>query len=128
MSPSKIKISAETAYAHEQSDPLNDQFVFFYSITIANFSDKPCQLLSRHWIITNARQEVEEIYGEGVVGEQPVINAGEVYNYSSGAVITSEIGTMEGRYFMRWLDKNMDEVDFEVDIPRFVLSVPRVLH
>jgi len=108
----------------QQSDINNKRFVFAYTITIANESEIPFQLLSRHWIIQDANRKIEEVYGEGVVGEQPLINPGESYTYSSGAVLETEMGTMEGRYFM--LSQTNDE--FEVVIPKFVLSVPRTLH
>jgi len=121
---SKIKISAVTDFVEQQSDINNKRFVFAYTITIANESEIPFQLLSRHWIIQDANRKIEEVYGEGVVGEQPLINPGESYTYSSGAVLETEMGTMEGRYFM--LSQTNDE--FEVVIPKFVLSVPRTLH
>ena len=98
--------------------------MFSYTITIKNVSEKPFQLLSRHWIIQDANRRVEEVYGEGVIGEQPLIDPGESYTYTSGTVLETEMGTMEGRYFM--VGDSNDE--FEVAIPKFVLSVPRVLH
>ncbi len=120
----KVKVSTITDYIPQQSDENNKRFVFSYTITIENNSDTTFQLISRHWLIQDANLKIEEVYGEGVVGEQPVINPGESYTYSSGAVLETEIGTMEGRYFMQ--TKSNDE--FEVKIPKFVLSVPRVLH
>jgi len=82
------------------SSTQNNRFVFAYKITISNQSDETVQLLSRHWIIQDANLKVEEIYGEGVIGEQPIINPGESYSYTSGAILETEIGTMEGRYFL----------------------------
>ena len=120
----KINITAVTGFVEQQSDVDNNRFVFAYTITIENVSDEPFQLVSRHWVIQDANRKVEEVYGEGVVGEQPIIKPGEKYSYSSGAVLETEMGTMEGRYFM--LSERDDE--FEVTIPKFVLTVPRVLH
>ena len=120
----KINITAVTGFVEQQSDRDNNRFVFAYTITIENVSDEPFQLVSRHWVIQDANRKVEEVYGEGVVGEQPIIKPGEKYSYSSGAVLETEMGTMEGRYFM--LSEKDDE--FEVSIPKFVLTVPRVLH
>ncbi len=120
----KINITAVTGFVEQQSDRDNNRFVFAYTITIENVSDEPFQLVSRHWVIQDANRKVEEVYGEGVVGQQPIIKPGEKYSYSSGAVLETEMGTMEGRYFM--LSEKDDE--FEVSIPKFVLTVPRVLH
>lgn len=120
----KATIKTVTGFVEQQSDVQNKRFVFAYTITIENISDQPFQLLSRHWVIQDANRKIEEVYGDGVVGEQPVIKPGQSYTYSSGAVLETEMGTMEGRYFM--LSENEDE--FEVAIPKFVLTVPRVLH
>jgi ApaG protein len=120
----KINITAVTGFVEQQSDRDNNRFVFAYTITIENVSDEPFQLVSRHWVIQDANRKVEEVYGEGVVGQQPIIKPGEKYSYSSGAVLETEMGTMEGRYFM--LSEKDDE--FEVSIPKFVLTVPRILH
>ena len=132
-SPSNtVYVTVESGFVEQQSKPEKNHFVFFYTITIHNDSTVPCQLLSRHWLITDSNLKSEEVYGEGVIGEQPLINAGESYQYTSGAVIETEIGTMEGRYFM--IKKTNDQHDgnvineFEVFIPKFTLSVPRVLH
>ncbi|MFT5610254.1 MAG: ApaG protein [Polaribacter sp.] len=120
----KINITTVTGFVEQQSDVDNNRFVFAYTITIENVSDEPLQLVSRHWVIQDANRKVEEVYGDGVVGEQPIIKPGEKYSYSSGAVLETEMGTMEGRYFM--LSEKDDE--FEVNIPKFVLTVPRILH
>ena len=117
-------ISTVSSYVKQQSDEENSRFVFAYTITIENISDETFQLVSRHWLIQDANRKIEEVYGEGVVGEQPMIAPGEKYTYSSGAVLETEMGTMEGRYFMLSNNKN----EFEVTIPKFVLSVPRTLH
>ncbi len=117
-------ISAVTSFVPQQSDIKNNYYVFSYVISIENISDEPFQLMSRHWIIQDANRKIEEVYGDGVIGKQPLIFPGETYSYSSGAVLETEIGTMEGRYFM--LAKETDE--FEVSIPKFILSVPRTIH
>ena len=123
-----IQISAVTGFVEQQSDPVNNRFVFTYTITIENKSDTSCQLLSRHWVIQDANRKVEEVYGEGVIGQQPTIQPGQQYQYSSGAVLETEMGTMEGRYFMICNSSGQDGVEFEVLIPKFILSVPRVIH
>ena len=120
----KAKISTVTDFVEQQSDTSNDRYVFAYTITIENISGDPFQLISRHWVIQDANLKTEEIYGDGVVGEQPIIKPGESYTYSSGAVLKTEVGTMQGRYFMLSDSKN----EFEVSIPKFVLSVPRTIH
>ena len=124
----KIVVTAETGFVPQQSEPDKGRYVFFYTITIHNDSDIACQLLSRHWVIQDSNLKIEEVYGEGVIGEQPLIQPGEKYQYTSGAVLETEIGTMEGRYFM--VSKSLDEStnEFEISIPRFTLSVPRVIH
>ena len=129
MDPSDIVVSVETTFVPKQSNPAKKHYVYFYTITISNTSDTVCQLLSRHWVIQDANRKVEEVYGEGVVGEQPIIEPGASYTYSSGAVLETEMGTMEGRYFMVWkIPHQNDLIEFEATIPRFILSVPRTLH
>ena len=128
-----VTVSSSTAFIEQQSDIKNNKFVFAYKITISNSSDQAVQLLSRHWIITDANLKTEEIYGEGVIGEQPLIKPGETYSYTSGAILETEIGTMQGRYFLitKPLDQNGSELnleEFEVIIPKFTLTVPRTLH
>ncbi|MCL4145372.1 UNVERIFIED_CONTAM: hypothetical protein GTU68_005607 [Idotea baltica] len=118
------KISAVTDYVEQQSDALNNRYVFAYTITIENLTTDPFQLISRHWVIQDANLKTEEIYGDGVVGEQPLIQPGESYTYSSGAILKTEMGTMEGKYFM--LSNTKEK--FEVEIPKFILSIPRTLH
>ncbi len=120
----KARVSAITGFVERQSDIENNRYVFAYTITIENISASSFQLMSRHWLIQDANRKTEEVFGEGVVGEQPVIQPGESYTYTSGAVLETEIGTMEGRYFMQ----GENEGEFEVAIPKFVLSVPRTLH
>ena len=124
----KIVVTTETGFVPQQSEPDKGRYVFFYTITIHNDSDIACQLLSRHWVIQDSNLKIEEVYGEGVIGEQPLIQPGEKYQYTSGAVLETQIGTMEGRYFM--VSKSLDEStnEFEISIPKFTLSVPRVIH
>ncbi|MBL4672946.1 MAG: Co2+/Mg2+ efflux protein ApaG [Arenicella sp.] len=123
-----ITVTSETGFVPHQSEPDDNRYVFFYTITIHNESEVACQLLSRHWIIQDSNKKIEEIFGEGVIGEQPLIQPGEKYQYTSGAVLETEIGTMEGRYFMVGKSDQKAANEFEINIPRFTLSVPRTLH
>ncbi|MFT4635949.1 MAG: ApaG protein [Chitinophagales bacterium] len=123
-----ITVTSKTGFVSQQSKPENNRYFFFYTITIHNNSDIACQLLSRHWVIQDSNKKVEEIYGEGVIGEQPLIQPGGEYQYTSGAILETEIGTMEGKYFMVKKSEQSPVLEFEIDIPRFTLSVPRTLH
>lgn len=122
--PYDIEVSVETAYVAEHSEPEEDRFVFAYTITLVNRGSVSAQLLSRHWVITDADSQVEEVRGEGVVGEQPVLKPGEGFRYTSGAVIETPVGTMHGSYQM----VAEDGQEFDATIPQFVLSAPRILH
>lgn len=119
-----IDISVRVNYLADQSDEDDDRFVFAYTITLTNAGDSSVQLISRHWIITDAEQHVQEVRGKGVVGEQPVLKPGQSFEYSSGTVLASQVGTMQGSYQM----VAEDGTEFDAPIPMFVLSVPRVLH
>ncbi len=119
-----IKVQVRTQYIPSQSDPENDHYVFAYHITIINQGMKTAQLLSRRWLITDSDHRQQEVTGDGVVGQQPVIAPGKSYEYSSGCVLETEVGTMEGHYIM----KAEDGHEFVAPIPRFVLSTPRTLH
>jgi ApaG protein len=121
---SGIQISVETRYLPEQSEPEGSRYVFAYTVTIRNAGYAGAKLLNRHWIITDANGKVQEVEGEGVVGEQPHIAPGQAHRYSSGAVIATPVGTMEGSYGMR----DDDGQGFRAPIPRFRLAVPGVLH
>lgn len=123
-----VFVSTESAYVAQQSKPQNNRYVFTYTVTIHNNSAEACQLISRHWLIQDANRKNEEVYGEGVIGEQPIIQPGEHYQYTSGAVIETEIGTMEGRYFMIQKSSDNEVIEFEIIIPKFTLSIPRTLH
>jgi ApaG protein len=119
-----IEVSVETTYVAEHSEPEEDRFVFAYTITLVNRGSVSAQLLSRHWVITDADSQVEEVRGDGVVGEQPVLKPGEGFRYTSGAVIETPVGTMQGSYQM----VAEDGQQFDATIPEFVLSAPRTLH
>lgn len=120
----RINIVAQVNYLAEQSSEADNRFVFAYTITITNTGDTAARLISRHWIITDANQGVQEVRGQGVVGEQPVLQPGQSFEYSSGTVLATPVGTMSGSYRM----VAEDGTEFDAPIPRFVLSVPRVLH
>lgn len=119
-----IRVSARTAYLREQSEPERDRYVFAYTITIENAGTATAQLISRHWIITDALGKVQEVRGEGVVGEQPVLAPGTRFEYTSGAVLETPVGTMQGSYQMLADDGS----GFDAAIPTFRLAVPNVLH
>jgi len=120
----KIQIAAQVKYVEEQSDEADNRYVFSYTITVTNNSDSAAQLLGRHWIITDSNNQVQEVRGQGVVGEQPLIKPGQSFGYTSGTVLSTPVGTMTGSYQM----VAEDGTKFEAPIPQFVLSVPRVLH
>jgi ApaG protein len=119
-----IAVSAATQYLAEQSDEAAGRFVFAYTITLRNTGSVAAQLISRHWVITDAEGLVQEVRGLGVVGAQPLLQPGESYEYTSGASIATAVGTMKGSYQM----VAADGTRFEAQIPEFTLSVPRVLH
>lgn len=121
---SEIDISIQTQYLTEQSDPENDRYAFSYTIGIENRGDEPVQLLSRHWLITDDNEQVEEVRGPGVVGLQPLIQPGQKFVYTSGAVITTEFGTMQGTYEMAKPDGSR----FDAPIPAFLLARPHSVH
>ena len=120
----QINIAAQVNYLPEQSDEADNRFVFAYTITITNAGPAPVKLVSRHWVITDANSLVQEVRGQGVVGEQPLIKPSQSFEYTSGTVLTTQVGTMTGSYRM----VTEDGSEFDAPIPRFVLSVPRVLH
>lgn len=119
-----IAITVKTTYLDDQSQPELKRFVFAYTITIANLGDTPAQLLNRHWIITDANNMQQEVHGEGVIGEKPYIAPGDHYTYTSGVVLETNVGTMEGHYQMQTGDGHQ----FDAPIPTFALAHPHSLH
>ena len=130
--PSLVGVNVLTTYLPSHSQPEEGHYTFAYTITISNAGDMPVQLLSRHWLITDADGDVQEVRGEGVVGEQPVIAPGEAFRYTSGATLATPVGCMEGSYFMVVREPmEIDPADlptFEVPIPAFSLHTPTALH
>mgnify|MGYP006285786659 FL=1 len=124
MADCPIRIEVETAYLDHQSEPDEDRYAFAYSITIRNQGSVAAKLLSRHWIITDADGGVQEVRGEGVVGEQPLIRPGEHFQYTSGAILPTPVGSMRGAYTM--IDASGHE--FEAPIDAFTLARPGALH
>ncbi|KVW94638.1 Co2+/Mg2+ efflux protein ApaG [Thiobacillus denitrificans] len=120
----QISINVDTAYLAEQSDPSADRYVFAYTVTISNTGTVSAQLISRHWIITDAENVTQEVKGLGVIGEQPLLRPGERFEYTSGTAMATPVGTMRGTYQMVAEDGNK----FDAEIPVFTLSMPRVLH
>jgi ApaG protein len=123
-STQQIGIVINSHYIAEQSLPEKEQFVFAYTIKIKNLGTKAAKLLTRHWVITDANGKVEEVHGEGVVGKQPYLNPGEEFQYTSGAILETPVGTMQGNYEML----TSEGIRFEAEIPVFRLSVPNLLH
>jgi ApaG protein len=120
----EIRVEARSAYLQDRSDPARNQYVFAYTINITNTGSVPAQLISRHWVITDANGNVQEVKGLGVVGQQPLLKPGESFEYTSGASLPTAMGTMRGSYQMVGEDGHA----FEAPIRPFTLSIPRVLH
>ena len=120
----KIEIAVMPAYLAEQSDPTNDHYVFSYTVSIRNEGKQPARLMTRHWIITDGDGQVQEVRGDGVIGEQPYLKPGEGFKYTSGTFMNTPVGTMQGSYQM--VADNGDK--FDAEIPSFTLSVPNTLH
>ena len=119
-----VAVSTRTAYIPEQSDAASGRYVFAYTITLKNTGNVAAQLISRHWIITDANSQVQEVRGLGVVGEQPQLGPDESFEYTSGTALATPVGTMRGTYQM----VAADGLQFDAIIPEFTLSIPRVLH
>ncbi|MFT5720958.1 MAG: ApaG protein [Motiliproteus sp.] len=119
-----ISIKVETRYVDNQSDPDNQRYVFSYHITISNQGDVPIKLLSRYWRITDGDQHEQEVQGQGVIGEQPEIAPGQSFSYTSGTVLPSEVGMMEGHYVMQ----RPSGEQFQTPISAFTLALPHALH
>lgn len=120
----EIAIEVATQYMPEQSDPDEDRYFFAYTIKVANIGSVAAQLVSRHWVITDAEGQVEEVRGLGVVGHQPMLQPGEAFEYTSGCPLPTPVGTMKGSYQM----VAEDGTRFEAVISEFVLAMPRTLH
>ena len=119
-----ITVAVRSAYLPEQSDPARNTYVFAYTVTITNTGEVAAQLVSRHWIITDADRQVQEVKGLGVVGQQPLLQPGESFEYTSGTSLATAVGTMRGSYQMVAGDGSA----FRAEIPQFTLAMPRVLH
>jgi ApaG protein len=120
----KISVEVETAYLEDQSEPRERRYVFAYTITIRNEGEIPAKLMTRHWVITDANGRVQEVRGDGVVGEQPYLKPGQGFRYSSGAVLETPVGAMQGSYQM----VDDDGATFDAAIPAFRLAMPGMLH
>jgi ApaG protein len=119
-----IKVNVQTRYIEDQSNPDKNYYIFAYTITIVNQGQQPAQLLTRHWVITDSNHKVQEVRGDGVIGEQPILKPGEQFVYTSGTMLETSVGTMKGSYQM----KAHDGLQFDAMIEEFVLSTPRTLH
>ena len=124
MNPHEISITVKTQYLPDQSDPDNRQFAFAYTVTIRNTGTVSVQLIARHWFITDGDNDVQEVRGLGVVGQQPLLRAGEQFEYTSWATLPTPVGTMRGEYFCVTEEAQL----FQAPIPEFALVMPRTLH
>ncbi|HEY3299869.1 MAG TPA: Co2+/Mg2+ efflux protein ApaG [Methylophilaceae bacterium] len=120
----ECSVTVETSFIAEQSDIEQNRYVFSYTVKITNTGTVSAQLISRHWVITDATDSVQEVRGLGVVGEQPLLKSGEQFEYTSGTVLNTPMGKMHGSYHMT----AEDGTQFDVAIPPFLLEMPRVLH
>jgi ApaG protein len=120
----QFEVNVATRFLDDQSEPRENRFVFAYTVTIANRGEVPARLVARHWIITDANGKVQEVRGEGVVGEQPWMRPGDDFQYTSGAVLETAVGTMRGSYQMI----ADDGTRFDAPIAEFTLAIPRTLH
>ena len=120
----QIQSDVRTVYLPGQSAPDEDRYVFAYTVTITNSGSVPARLVTRHWIITDANERTQEVRGEGVVGEQPYLLPGSSFQYTSGTILETPVGTMKGSYQMI----ADDGTAFDAEIPSFTLSIPRTLH
>ncbi|MEM8546750.1 MAG: Co2+/Mg2+ efflux protein ApaG [Pseudomonadota bacterium] len=123
ISSDDIAIDVSTRFLDDQSEPDAGRFVFAYTIRISNHGDLPAQLRRRHWVITDSNGKVQEVRGDGVVGEQPTLNPGSAFEYSSGAIIETPVGSMQGEYEM----SREDGSEFAAPIAPFTLAIPGIL-
>ena len=119
-----IQVDVETLYVESESDPDKDRYVFAYTVTILNMGDISARLMTRHWVIRDANGKVQEVQGEGVLGEQPHLKPGEGFQYTSGTMLETSMGTMGGSYMLVTDDGD----EFKAPIAEFLLSTPRTLH
>jgi len=119
-----IEVEVATNYIEEQSQPEDDRYVFAYTVTLRNTGKQPARLMTRHWIINDANGNTQEVHGEGVVGEHPYLRPGETFQYTSGTVLETPVGCMEGSYQM----VSDAGQPFDADVPAFTLSRPNALH
>ena len=119
-----IKVNVNTAYVDAQSVPDANRYVFTYTVTITNVGATAARLLTRHWVITDANEKVQEVRGPGVVGEQPYLTPGSSFEYTSGTVLETPVGSMRGSYQM----VDDEGLEFDAEITPFLLSMPRTLH
>ncbi|HVE89969.1 MAG TPA: Co2+/Mg2+ efflux protein ApaG [Burkholderiaceae bacterium] len=124
MAKYQFAITVRPQFLPDYSNPSEDTFMFAYTVTIKNTGEATAQLISRHWIITDANNKIEEVEGDGVVGEQPILQPGEAFEYTSGCPLPTPVGSMRGTYHC----VGADGTQFEASIPEFVLSMPRTLH
>ena len=124
MAAYQMTVTVRIQYLEDQSDPDRSHYVFAYAVTIKNSGSVASQVISRHWVITDANNHVQEVRGLGVVGHQPLLQPGEQFEYTSGTTLATPQGTMHGEYFC----VAEDGEQFESPIPEFVLSLPRTLH
>ncbi len=124
MKPYELTVNVVPRYVPEHSDPGRQHYVFAYTVRITNIGALPVQIIARHWIITDAEQRTEEVRGLGVVGQQPLLPPGETFEYTSGCPLSTPVGTMRGTYYC----VGDNGIPFEVEIPEFVLAMPRTLH
>jgi len=120
----KVIVEVTPQYIESQSSPETNRYIFAYTITITNVGIHPAKLISRHWLITDSNGKTQEVKGTGVIGEQPRLKPGESFRYTSGAMIETPVGVMQGKYLM--ISDNGDQ--FKAPIPKFTLSIPRTLH
>lgn len=120
----KILIEPQAFFIKEKSSAENNRYVFAYTISMTNMGKSSAKLLTRHWLITDSNGKVEEVSGEGVIGKQPYLKSGETFRYTSGAVLETSVGVMQGQYTFTDDEGNF----FKTPIPKFTLSIPRTLH